>query len=277
MPNVTADTYTVRVEMPSFKTLNRTGCAVSPGSRVSLGHADDRRRRRDGSRQRHGRVAAHSGDDRRAVVLDHDGDRGQPAAGQPQLRLAARPRARHPDADGLDVRLAPRRRRRQQLHARRRHGHGPGVNRAAARVSVEAMQEVTVATSAYQAEYGRVERPADQRRHEERHQPVPRVAVRRRAHDRVEREQQDADSARWRAEAGAGRARLGLHDRRPGRQARRRQQAVLLLQLRAQPADAERRSSSNIPDADRCSNGRATSRRRPTTTATRIRTSRIRG
>ena len=40
-----------------------------------------------------------------------------------------------------------------------------------------------------------VERPADQRRHEERHQPVPRLAVRRGAPRPVEREEQDADSA----------------------------------------------------------------------------------
>src|SRR3954470_12889005 len=36
-PNVTADTYTVQVEMPSFRTLRRTGVAVSPGSIVALG------------------------------------------------------------------------------------------------------------------------------------------------------------------------------------------------------------------------------------------------
>ena len=36
-PNVTADTYTVEVTMPSFKTLKRTGVAVSAGSRVAAG------------------------------------------------------------------------------------------------------------------------------------------------------------------------------------------------------------------------------------------------
>ena len=37
IPNIAADTYTIRVEMPSFKTLNRTDVQVSPGSRVSIG------------------------------------------------------------------------------------------------------------------------------------------------------------------------------------------------------------------------------------------------
>src|SRR4030095_5803083 len=37
LPNVTADTYTVQIDMPSFKTLKRAGVAVSPGSHVVLG------------------------------------------------------------------------------------------------------------------------------------------------------------------------------------------------------------------------------------------------
>ena len=36
-PNIAADTYTLRVEMPSFKTLNRSGVKVSPGSTLALG------------------------------------------------------------------------------------------------------------------------------------------------------------------------------------------------------------------------------------------------
>ena len=37
VPNVSADTYTIQVDMPSFKTLKRTGVGVSPGSRIVLG------------------------------------------------------------------------------------------------------------------------------------------------------------------------------------------------------------------------------------------------
>src|ERR1700732_4153037 len=36
-PNVTADTYTIEVELPSFKTAKRTGVAVSPGSIMNIG------------------------------------------------------------------------------------------------------------------------------------------------------------------------------------------------------------------------------------------------
>jgi hypothetical protein len=36
-PNVTVDTYTIEVTMPSFKTLKRTGVPVSAGSRVTVG------------------------------------------------------------------------------------------------------------------------------------------------------------------------------------------------------------------------------------------------
>src|SRR5438067_7062463 len=35
--NVTADTYTIQVEMPSFKTLRRSGVVVSPGSTIAIG------------------------------------------------------------------------------------------------------------------------------------------------------------------------------------------------------------------------------------------------
>src|ERR1044071_8733656 len=37
-PNVTADTYTIQVEMSAFRTLRRTGVAVSPGSIIALGN-----------------------------------------------------------------------------------------------------------------------------------------------------------------------------------------------------------------------------------------------
>jgi hypothetical protein len=36
-PNVTVDTYTIEITMPSFRTLRRTGVAVSAGSRVAAG------------------------------------------------------------------------------------------------------------------------------------------------------------------------------------------------------------------------------------------------
>ena len=125
----------------------------------------------------------------------------------------------------------------------------PGVNRPATRVSVEAIQEVRVATSTYQAEYGRAERPSGQRRHQERHEPLPRIDLRRRARLEVELQQQDQHSQR-RSEAVPGRTRLRLHDRRPGRQARRREQAVLLLHAGV-PAAHRRRRRHALPHAHR--------------------------
>ena len=35
--NLVVDTYTVQVELPSFKTLSRPGVSVGPGTRVSVG------------------------------------------------------------------------------------------------------------------------------------------------------------------------------------------------------------------------------------------------
>jgi hypothetical protein len=36
-PNLPADTYTIEVEMQSFKTLRHTGVAVNPGPQLSVG------------------------------------------------------------------------------------------------------------------------------------------------------------------------------------------------------------------------------------------------
>ena len=36
-PNLPADTYTIEVEMPSFKTLKQTGITVNPGPQVAVG------------------------------------------------------------------------------------------------------------------------------------------------------------------------------------------------------------------------------------------------
>src|SRR5690349_14204865 len=37
IPNVTADTYTLQITMPSFKTMKRTNLIVNAGARVTLG------------------------------------------------------------------------------------------------------------------------------------------------------------------------------------------------------------------------------------------------
>ena len=64
-------------------------------------------------------------------------------------------------------------------------------------------------------------------------------------------------------------ARHRVFDRRADRQARWEQQAVLLLQPRVRAARAGERHAA-VPRADRSSSGKATSRRPPTTTASRV-------
>ena len=120
-----------------------------------------------------------------------------------------------------------------------------------------------------------LERPADQRRHQERHQPVPRLALRRRAQLEVEREQQDATSSTAIRSRSRTRRDWGFAIGGPVGQAGRQQQAVLLLQPRVQPA----RRSATTSTATACrprSSARATSRSRATTSATCIPSSRIR-
>ena len=53
-PNIAADTYTIRVEMPSFKTLLRSGLNVSPGSTIAIGTLviSSRRHQRSGRRSK---------------------------------------------------------------------------------------------------------------------------------------------------------------------------------------------------------------------------------
>ena len=116
-------------------------------------------------------------------------------------------------------------------------------------MNVESIAEVKVLTSGYQAEYGRSSGLQITRRHQERHQPLPRIGLRRRAQLRLEREQQDQQAQR-RSQAGPEGEGLGLLDRRPDRQAGREQQAVLLLQPGVLAAHgAERRPA--LPHADR--------------------------
>ena len=80
------------------------------------------------------------------------------------------------------------------------------------------------------------------------------------------------------AEADQRRERLGLLDRRSRRQARRRQQAVLLLQPRVPPAEHADQQRQPDPAArpDPGSNATATSRRASTRTARRFRSCSIR-
>ena len=173
VPNVTADTYTVQVSMPSFKTLKRTGLMVSAGGVVTLGT-----------------VTIEVGQRAEEVTVKGETPIIQAASGEKSYTITTESVANLPlPGRGYDALLGlmPGVQVTGGLTPAQRLGGGgdsnfmldgstsmdPGVNRPATRVSVEAIQEVRVATSAYQAEYGRAERPAGQRRHEERHEQVP--------------------------------------------------------------------------------------------------------
>ena len=156
VPNLTADTYTVQVEMPSFRTLKRSGVEVNPGSRVVVGT-----------------LTLEVGGASEAVTVVGEAPMIQTASGERSFTVSTAAVANLPLAnrsyDAL-LALAPgvNSTPGNLTPASRLGGGGdgnfmldgatamdPGVNRPASRVSVEAIAEVKVVTSGYQAEYGR--------------------------------------------------------------------------------------------------------------------------
>ena len=127
VPNIAADTYTIQVEMPSFRTLRRTGIAVSSGSIVGLGT-----------------ITIDVGGTAEVVTVTAETPLVQTASGErsftvttesvanlplngrtfEQLLVACARRRR--DARRAESGGARRRRWRRQLHARWRDGDGPG-------------------------------------------------------------------------------------------------------------------------------------------------------
>ena len=92
------------------------------------------------------------------------------------------------------------------------------------------------------------DRHTDLRHHQERHEPVSRIGLRHRAAGHVECEHVGERPERQ-SQAGAEGEGLGIHDRRPGRKARRHEQVVLLLLRTVRPAH-ERRRGESLPRAD---------------------------
>ena len=155
-PNVVADTYTVQVEMESFRTLKRPGVEVSPGSRIALGTltievggasevltvtaqvplvqtASGERSFTVNTNQVANLPLANRSYD--ALLALAPGVNSTPGALTPATRLGD-PGGGNFMLDGATA-------------------MDPGVNRPASRVSVEAIAEVKVVTSGYQAEFGR--------------------------------------------------------------------------------------------------------------------------
>src|SRR5436190_10083086 len=156
VPNVTADTYTVQVEIAAFRTLRREHVEVNPGARVGLGT-----------------LTVEVGGASETVVVAAESPIVQTASGERSFTVATESVANLPLANrSYDALLALAPGVNSQpgnlTPATRLGGGGdgnfmldgstsmdPGVNRPASRVSVEAIAEVRVVTSGYQAEYGR--------------------------------------------------------------------------------------------------------------------------
>ena len=155
-PNVTADSYKIQVEMPSFSTLRRSGVDVSPGSIVALGT-----------------LTIQVGGTSEVVTVTAESPLVQAASGERSFTVTTESVSNLPLAnrtfDSLlslapGVVVTP-----GALDPAARAGGGggsnymldgatamdPGINRPATRVSVESLAEVKVVTSTYQAEYAR--------------------------------------------------------------------------------------------------------------------------
>ena len=236
VPNIAADTYTVQIEMPSFRTLAPGRRRGEFGIDRRAWHDHDRRRRHDRSGQRCGRDAAGADGERRTIVHGDHGVGRESAAAGPHLRAVAVAGAgRRGDTRRAEPGDACRRRWRRQLHARWRDGHGSGHQssghahqRRVARGSQARHLDVSGRVRA-------LRRTANQRRHQERHQPVPRLGVSGDAQFRLELESPDQHRQR-RSEAERRSDGLRVLGRRSGRTAGRPEQAVLLLQPRSQSA-----------------------------------------
>jgi len=167
-PNIAADTYTIQVEMPSFKTLKRSGLVVSPGSTIAVGA-----------------LVIEIGGTSEVVTVKGESPLVQTATGEKSLSIdptlaAALPLSNRSyvallvlapgvsvDPNALASQLTTGSAN-TNPPATRIGGGGdgnfmvdgvttmdPGVNRPASRISSEAISEVKVDTFGYQAEYGR--------------------------------------------------------------------------------------------------------------------------
>ena len=116
-------------------------------------------------------------------------------------------------------------------------------------INTESIAEVKVLESGYQAEYGLRSGLQVHGGHQERDEPVPRLALQRAPQFQLELQQQGQQfrTACPRPFEGAGHRVL---DRRPDRETGRPQQAVLLLCRGVQPRD-RRRHAADVPAADR--------------------------
>jgi hypothetical protein len=150
--NVTADTYTVEISMPSFKTLKRSGVAVNPGSRATLGD-----------------VTLDVGGTTETVQVKAEAAAIQATSGERSFTIATSSVENLPIANRSFTALASLAPGVTTTGDPARIGGGgdtnimmdgvgvmdTGSNRPLLQMTVESIAEVKVLTSVYQAEYGR--------------------------------------------------------------------------------------------------------------------------
>jgi Carboxypeptidase regulatory-like domain len=167
-PNIIADTYTVRVAMPSFKVLNRTGIKVSPGSNIALGTVTID----IGGQSEVVNVVGESpviqtATGEKSFSIDPQQAEALPLGNRSYVALLLLAPGVNVDPNALASQLTTGSSQATAPTSRIGGGGGdnymtdgvttmdPGVNRPASRVSSEAISEVKVDTFGYQAEYGR--------------------------------------------------------------------------------------------------------------------------
>ena len=244
VPNVTPDTYTIEVSMSGFKSLRRTGVAVSGGDRVGLGE-----------------LTLAVGGTSETITVTAEKPIIQSQSGERSFRVTTTEvenlpigTARNfssltsltPGVTGTTTRLGGG--GSEQHHDGRRVHDGHRQQRPAAQHEPRGDRRGEGAHGGLSGRVRPVERPADHRRDQERQQQVPGLGLRRAAQFGLELELVGQQDQRH-AQGGRQAVGLGLHGGRAGRPAGRRQQAVLLL--RPGVSSAERgQYAAAVPRAD---------------------------
>jgi hypothetical protein len=167
-PNITADTYTIQVEMPSFRTLRQTGVLVAPGANLRLPALT----LEVGGQQEVVDVVAaqaliQAATGEKSFSIDPETAAALPLGNRSFIALLYLAPGVMVDQNSLTSQLETG--GGGATRPTSRIGGGgqdnymvdgvtnmdPGINRPAMRVSAESISEVRVATFGYQAEYGR--------------------------------------------------------------------------------------------------------------------------
>jgi hypothetical protein len=167
-PNITADTYTIRVEMPSFKTLQSHDVKVVPGSTIRVGALTiDVGGATESMDVRGEAPLIQTATGEKSMSIDPVQASSLPLNSRSYIALLSLAPGIAVDPNSLASQLTTGSAN-TNAPATRIGGGGdgnymvdgvttmdPGVNRPASRISAEAISEIKVDTFGYQAEYGR--------------------------------------------------------------------------------------------------------------------------